>query len=83
MAQYSFYLPFSLHPHAGQLAWNRDLIEWYCEKCGVQIADKDVAIEHVRVEHGNGTIWPKYSRKGQEPKLVCNALQINVGYDKL
>jgi len=75
LAQYSFCLPFTPVHGTNQLAWNRDIIEWYCERCGVRIGDREVAVAHVQTEHGSGTIWPRYSSKGKELIVTSWSLQ--------
>lgn len=77
MTQYSFSLPFTSTYGTNELAWNRDIIEWHCERCGVEIGDREVAIAHVRTEHGNGTIRPTYSSKGKE--LIVTAWSLLYG----
>ena len=77
MTQYSFIPPFTTG--GDDLEWNKDVIEWHCERCGVRIADKGEAVAHVRIEHGSGNIWPRFSVKGKE--LILTSWKLRHGSD--
>ncbi len=77
MTQYSFPIPFlSETNHPG---WSRDIVEWVCDKCSFQSANKDEIIEHIRDSHSVGIIWPVFSKAGKN--LLVNAWSLLYGAD--
>lgn len=72
MAQYSFPIPFLTETnHPG---WSKDLVEWYCDRCGHKTSNRDEMIKHVLDTHNAGVIWPVFSSAGKEMLVTAWSL---------
>ena len=56
---------YSLSFDGTQWRENEELVDWQCSQCGARFEREDEAEEHLRIQHGNGTIHPRINTLGR------------------